>query len=133
MAIALVGLIGVFSTYASAIPYERGLREEAALDRVLPITDRVGLEALRPALADEADLVISGHGALPDRIADARLRLLTRVETESAALGTRMRLFIATFTILAAALGALLLRMVSTAAPSSWLPEALPPGPSDKQ
>ena len=129
MAIALVGLIGVFSTYASAIPYEQGLREEATLDQVLQMRDRAGLEAFRPTLAVEADMLSSRTRAFPDRVADARTKLLARVETEAAALGARMRLFIATFTILAAALGALLLRMVSTAATSFSSPGALPQGP----
>jgi hypothetical protein len=123
MSIALVGLIGVFSTYATAIPYERGLREEAVLDRALATAGRpdqqASLESLRPELADQANEVIAGSRPLPDRVAVARAELLTRVETSAAALGARMRLFIAVFTIMAAALGTLLLRMVSKPAPSA--------------
>ena len=121
MAIALVGLIGIFSTYATAIPYQRGLREEAALDQALATAGRADqrayLESLRPALADQADQVISGRGPLPARVAAARTELLSRVGDSAMALGARMRLFIAVFTIMAAALGTLLLRMVSKAAP----------------
>ncbi len=111
MTFALVGLIGMFATYATALPYQRGFREEVALDRALA-SGGVGLESLRPDLAEQADLVIGGTGPLADRVARARAGLVARVEQEGGALGFRMRLWIGVFTIVMGLVGIAILAVV---------------------
>ena len=106
MAFVVVGLIGVFATYATALPYQRGFREEAALDQALA---GVPPEKLRQALAEQAEGVIAGPGALPERVARARAALVSRVEAEGDALGSRMRFLIAVFTLVSALFGAMVL------------------------
>ena len=110
MAFALVGLIGMFATYATALPYQRGFREEMTLDRALATGGQpAALEALRPDLAEQADLVIGGKGPLDQRVTRARGDLVARVEREGGALGNRMRLWIGVFTAVMALFGAMVL------------------------
>ncbi len=110
MAFALVGLIGMFATYATALPYQRGFREEMTLDRALATGgQQAALEALRPGLAEQADLVIEGKGPLDERVTRARGDLAARVEREGGALGDRMRLWIGVFTAVMALFGAMVL------------------------
>ncbi len=109
MAFVVVGLVGAFASFASALPYQRGLHELAALDAVPPEATPAALLALRPRLADEGRLVIDGAGPLPGRIASARRALLARVAIEGGAVGERVRLLIVVFTIVAALFGAMVI------------------------
>ncbi len=114
MAFAIVGLVGVFATYATALPYQRGLREEAALDQALATGGNArALEALRPAMAGEADDVIDGKGSLAERVKRARTELMERVDREGRSLALRMRFWIAVFTVVMGLLGVGILGMIS--------------------
>jgi hypothetical protein len=72
----LVCLVGVFASSATPIPYARGLLKEQALDEALATAGKPNQPALLAALSDrlgeQADLVINGPGALPQRVAQAR-------------------------------------------------------------
>ena len=114
MTFVLVGLIGMFASYATPLPFERGFREEIALDRALATGGQAtALEALRPDLAEQADAVIGGAGPLAGRVARARSMLSSRVEREGGALGLRMRFWIAVFTVIMALIGAAILAVAS--------------------
>ncbi len=116
MTFALVGLIGMFASYATALPYQRGFREEIVLDQALATGgDRTALEALRPELAEQADLVIRGTAPLVQRVAHARAQLTARVQSEGGALGFRMRFWIAVFTVVMGLVGAAILGLARRA------------------
>ncbi len=103
---ALVGLCGLFASYAPSIPLERGIVRGAVLDRAAAAVDGQALEALRPALGNLAPLVLDAPGGLPDRIARARLTVMDEQRREAASVGYRTRLMLGVVTLLAAGLGA---------------------------
>ncbi|HUA78525.1 MAG TPA: hypothetical protein VMA86_12725 [Acetobacteraceae bacterium] len=114
MAFVIVGLAGIFATYAAPVPLSRALVREAALDQVLAAASApdatARLAALRPALGDSADAVLSGPGTLPEgtlleRVARERTRIRAHFEREAAALATRLRLLIGVATLAAAVFG----------------------------
>ena len=54
---AVVGLMGLFASYAAPLPYERAAARDAVLDQGLRAGDsKPALEALREPLDDSADL-----------------------------------------------------------------------------
>ncbi len=109
MLFAIVGLCGLFASYATSIPLERGLARSAALDQVLAAdagTDAATrLERLRPGLGPLAPDVLDGTGPLADRVAAARAVVLDEERREAASVAYRTRLMLGVVTILAAILG----------------------------
>ncbi len=71
MAFAIVGLAGIFATYAAPVPLVRAIREEVVLDQVLAASgkpDRAAeLARLRPALGTPAASVLEGPGTIEAR------------------------------------------------------------------
>ena len=59
----VVGLIGLFSTYAAPLAYQRELHREQVLDQAL-ITPPGRLAGLRDALGDSADAILTGAGPI---------------------------------------------------------------------
>ena len=117
MCFALVGLTGLFATYATTIPWERALIRTGLLDQVLaaaraPDAD-ARLSALRPALGADADVVLSGPGDLWDRVAAKRLVVLDEQEREARSVTHRVRVMVGTVTVLAALVGAGILALAS--------------------
>jgi hypothetical protein len=108
MLFAVVGLCGLFASYATSIPLERGLARAALLDQVL--TDSAApdssarLRLLRPKLDSLAPMVLDGTGPLPDRVKAARAVVEDEQRREEASLGFRVRLMLAIVTSLAALL-----------------------------
>ncbi len=113
MAFVIVGLAGIFATYAAPVPLARALREEAVLDQVLAASGKAAgkadsaaeLTRLRPLLGERAASVLEGPGTLEARVAAERARLTAHVEAEQAAVGARLRLLIIVATIAAGIFG----------------------------
>ncbi len=114
---AVVGLMGLFASYAAPLPYERLMARDAVLDQALQIgDDKPALEALRDPLDDSAAVVIDGTGPLAARVATARTAAHETILHEADAIGSRIRLELAVVTAVAAAFGA---AMLATAAKSA--------------
>ncbi len=109
MAFVIVGLAGIFGTYAAPVPLGRALVREAALDQVLLAAsapdEASRLAALRPVLGDSADAVLSGPGTLPERVARERARIRAAFERQAAGLAMRLRLLIGVVTLAAGLFG----------------------------
>ena len=107
---AVVGLMGLFASYAAPLPYERAELRDAVLDRALAAGDnKAALEPLRDQLDDSAATVIDGTGPLPGRIAAARAAMRETMRTDAAAIGSRLRLELGVITVVAGAFGAAML------------------------
>ena len=110
MCFALVGLSGLFATYATTIPLERALIRTGTLDQVLAAArapdaaDR--LAALRPALGERADAVLSGPGELWDRVAAERAMVLDEQGREARSVAHRTRILVVIVTLMAGLVGA---------------------------
>ena len=110
MAFAVVGLIGVFASYAAPLPLQRALARDAALDAALATGGgKAALEGLRDQLDDNAAAVIDGVGPLADRVATARVAMHAELEHEAAAVGARLRLELLVVTVVAAGFGMVVL------------------------
>ena len=112
-AFAVVGLTGVFATYATPLPLIRAEQREAAFDAVLQATatpDRAAaLEALRPALGEDADAVITASGGSPAGLLALRTAMRERFLKEADAVADRQRLLICVVTASGALFGVALL------------------------
>jgi hypothetical protein len=110
MLFAVVGLCGLFASYATSIPLERGLARSALLDQVLVDSaapdSAARLERLRTRLDSLAPAVLDGSGALVGRVKAARVVVEDEQRREVASLGFRVRLMLGVVTTLAAVLGA---------------------------
>ena len=120
VAFAVLGLVGAFGVYAAQIPFERALARSAALDEALddakaPDT-AARLEALRPALDDSGEAIISKPGPMADKVAAERVRVLNAFGRESRDIGMRLRVVIAVFTAACAVFGVAVLSVVRRAA-----------------
>ena len=109
MCFALVGLTGLFATFATTIPLERALVRSSVLDQAL--VPGANLEALRPALGSSGDAVLAGPGSLASRVAGARAAVLADQRRDSANIAYRIRLLVCVITILAAVVGAGILHL----------------------
>jgi len=108
VAFAVVGLTGLFSTYAAPLPLERALARDAALDQVLQTAGRdpaAAIEALRPRLAESADALLPIAGDLADKVARERTAMHARLLAEAEETATRLRWLICIVTAMAAAFG----------------------------
>ena len=107
---AVVGLMGLFASYAAPLPYERAALRDGVLDRALEAGDsKAALEPLRDQLDDSAAAVIDGTGPLPGRVAAARAAMRETMQTDAAAIGSRLRLELGVVTVVAGAFGAAML------------------------
>lgn len=109
MCFAIVGLTGMFATYATSIPLERALIRTGTLDKVLaaargPDAD-ARLAALRPALGERADAVLSGPGDLWDRVAAERAVVLDEQGREARSVAHRTRIMVIVVTLMAGLVG----------------------------
>lgn len=111
MAFVIVGLTGIFATYAAPLPLQRALADDAALDGVLHAADPAkALEALRPILlpilGENAEATLSGPGDLADRVARARGLVRAHFEAEAADYALRIRILVGVVTLAGALFGA---------------------------
>ncbi len=109
MCFAIVGLTGLFATYATTIPLERALIRTGTLDQVLAAARTpdasAQLAALRPALGERADSVLSGPGDLWDRVAAERVIVLDEQGREARSVAHRTRVMVIIVTLMAALVG----------------------------
>ena len=110
IAFAMVGLIGLFATFAAPLPLERAIVRERTLDAVLSAAQgpdpAAALEALRPVLDDSADAVLPAAGQPPAadlvrRVAQERTAMRLRLEQDSATLAVRLRWLVCIVTVMA--------------------------------
>ncbi len=114
MTFVVVGLTGLFASYAAPLPLERALARDAALDQALATGGQHDLlDKLRPELDDSAAAVIDGTGPLDARVAAARTAMHAALLHEADSLGERLRMMIMVVTILAAIFGAVILGAAS--------------------
>ena len=114
MTFAVVGLVGLFATYAVPVPLMRALAHDAVLDEALATATAAdpaaALTAMRPRLGEEAALVIDGGGPLAERVHRARLAMHARLTAEATALAARMRMLVLVVTALGGFFGIAVLR-----------------------
>ncbi|MGI4953027.1 MAG: hypothetical protein ACRYGM_14590 [Janthinobacterium lividum] len=127
---ALVGLCGLFASYATSIPLERAAARRALLEQVLAFSDAPDaaerLRALAPRLDSLAEPLMTGPGTLPERVVAARTVVLDEQQRESVSLTYRVRLMLGVITVLAAGLGAGILNLVARS-PRDQPPAGAPP------
>ena len=105
MAFAIVGLIGIFATYAGPLPLERAMTRETALDAVLAAAQNpdpeAALTALKPQLDDSAGVISGGIAGIEQRVAGERVAMRARFAADAAATALRLRWLIGTITLMA--------------------------------
>ena len=110
MAFAVVGLAGIFATYAAPLPLERALSREAALDEALAAIgtpdEAARLRALAPRLGRSADALGGDPATVAERIRDERAEIRAEFAAEAERLGWRLRFLILVITIMGGGLGA---------------------------
>ncbi len=95
MTFAVVGLTGLFASYAAPLPLERAMQREAAFDAALsPTLSTAERAGLRDQLGEDADQVLNGAGDLTQRVEAARHTARRRFQTEEAAVTSRLRLLV---------------------------------------
>ena len=123
MLFAVVGLCGLFASYATSIPLERGIARSALLDQVLADAGAPDAAArmsqLRPRLDTLAPAVLDGSGPLEDRVKAARAVVQDEQQREEASLAFRTRLMFAVVTLIAAILGAGILSLSRRTLPTA--------------
>ncbi len=115
MAFVVVGLTGLFASYAVPLPYQRAISRDTALDDALAAghaaDPAAALAALRDRLGDSADAVLSPGTDLDARIARERAAMRARLLAEADAVATRTRWLICVITVMGAAFGAAVLQV----------------------
>ena len=110
MCFALVGLTGMFASYAVTIPPDRTLARLQVLDGILAAdhrADAAGLEALRPMLGPVVGpQVLDGPGVLFDRVAAQRTVVMEEGEREGRSVEHRIRVLVGIVTAMSGLLGA---------------------------
>jgi hypothetical protein len=113
MCFAVVGLVGVFGTFAAGLPLRRELAREVTLDEALLAlrspAPQVALEALRPRLDDSAPALFPLPADPVAAIGAERQAVRARFLTEADAITYRMQLMILIVTCMAAVFGSAIL------------------------
>ncbi len=106
MAVGIVGLTGVFATYATPLPLQREIAREAALDAALDTArspdPQAAMAALSDRLGDSAPALAGAPADLADRVARERLAMRARFATEASGLAAQLRLLIIVITVMGA-------------------------------
>ena len=110
--ILIVGLVGLFATYAAPITFQRELRIEALLDKLGSIP-QAQWPALRDQLGDSAKIILDQKGAPGPRVAAARDAMSQQFAAEAQAELEQLRLLIVVVTAMATLFGAILMRLAS--------------------
>jgi len=110
MCFALVGMAGLFASFATTIPWERAVIRGAVLDSVLDAARApdapARLEGLRPVLGPIADRLFTGPGDIRDRVAAERATMLDEQRREADSVAHRIRILVIVVTVMAALVGA---------------------------
>lgn len=115
MAFVIVGLTGLFISFAVPLPYERAMSRDEALDaaRVAAHGPDPGpaLEALRDRLGDSADAILPAGPDFDARIVRERAAMHARLRAEAHEVALRTRWLVCVITVMGAAFGAALLHL----------------------
>jgi hypothetical protein len=113
MTFVVVGLTGLFATYAAPLPLQRALLREAALDEAQAAAHgtnaAAAIEALRPRLAESAAALLPAGGDMDQRIARARADMQASLWAEADALARRLRWLVCVVTLMGAVFGVAIL------------------------
>ena len=100
LAVMVIGLTGIFSTYATPLPLERAMAREAALDAVAADPSLLASPAMRQTLDDSAPALAGPPDGMAQRIAAERVAMRKRFSDEAAAVATRLRWLISMVTLM---------------------------------
>ena len=99
MAFIILGLCGLFATYAVQLPYQREAYAEAKLDAATGAPDaQARLDELRDALGDDGAGAFTSGGDMPHRIDAARHVLRRHFQDQGNDIALRLRIVIVVFT-----------------------------------
>ena len=116
MAFVVLGLCGLFATYAAQLPYQRELFAETKLDAALGAPDAdARLDTLRDALGDDGAGAFEAKGDTRDRIETARRVLRRHFQDQGADIALRLRIVIVVFTGAAALFGLMVVSVLRRA------------------
>ena len=106
MTVAVVGLTGVFATYAAPIPLQRALQRDAALNDARAALagpePQAALEKLKPRLGDSATSLFPVGGDMMARIEAERVAMHERLARDAAYAALRLRWLLGVVTAMAA-------------------------------
>ena len=106
MAFVVLGLCGLFSTYAAQLPYQRALYAEARLDAARHAPDTAArLARLRDALGEDGAGAFDGSGDLDQQIDHAHDVLMQHFRQQGEDIALRLRIVLVVFTAAAALFG----------------------------
>jgi hypothetical protein len=109
MTFVVVGLTGLFASFAAPLPLQRAMARDAALDEaLLSGGNPTVLNSLRDRLDDSAAVVIDGTGPIEARVTAARTAMRAELLHESDVVGGRLRLMLFVITVVAAIFGAVI-------------------------
>jgi len=100
LAVMVVGLTGLFATYATPLPLERAMAREAALDAVAADPSLSANPTMRDSLGDSVPALAGPPDSLPQRIAAERVAMRRRFAEEAAAVATRLRWLVSMVTLM---------------------------------
>lgn len=116
MAFVVLGLCGLFATYAAQLPYQRELFAEAKLDAALGAPDAATrLDRLRDTLGDDGAEAFEAKGDIRDRIETARHVLRRHFQDQGADIALRLRIVIVVFTGASALFGLMVVSVLRRA------------------
>jgi hypothetical protein len=106
LAVGVVGMTGVFATYAAPLPFQREMAREAALDAALDaahaLDPAAAMAALAPRLGDSAAALAGAPAGLAERVEKERLAMRERFGAEAGGLAQQLRLLIIVITVMGA-------------------------------
>ena len=116
MAFVILGLCGLFATYAAQLPYQRELFAETKLDGMIGSSDASArLDVLRDTLGDDGVGAFSAGGSPDQRIETARLVLRKHFQDQAADIALRLRIVLVVFTGASALFGIMVLSILRRA------------------
>ena len=115
MVFLVVGLAGMFASYAVPLPLERALARDATLDAAMVAArgpnPAAALEALRPQLGESAEVLLPPGTDIEQKIAAERSAMHARLLAESDEVATRTHCLLAVITVMGAVFGVAILHI----------------------
>ena len=109
MCFAIVGLVGLFASFAAPLPLARAMAREATLDQAQLALHSANPQAAMDVLKDRLDDSAQAFSPLPAdpdaAVAAERVAMRARLRAEAAAVASRMQLMICIVTAMAAVFG----------------------------
>lgn len=116
MAFIILGLCGLFATYAAQLPYQREVFAESKLDAARTASDATALlDRLRETLGDDGAGAFPAGGDIGQRIETARHVLRGHFQDQAADIALRLRIVIVVFTAAAALFGLMVVSILRRA------------------